>query len=103
MASNMMKALRICGRQCFNVIDTSHCHHSTRTISTSANCFGTAKDRRAKTMVNECRERGINIIRDPQINKVIKRHVFVCFFHIIGRLMLSKLCTVRFILFIKCG
>ena len=71
MASNMMKALRICGRQCFNVIDTFHCHHSTRTISTSANCLGTAKDRRAKKMVNECRERGINIIRDPQINKVI--------------------------------
>ena len=66
-----MKALRICGRQCFNVIDTFHCHHSTRTISTSANCLGTAKDRRAKKMVNECRERGINIIRDPQINKVI--------------------------------
>ena len=67
MASNMMRTLGICGRQCLKATDTLI---SARAVATSTHVFGTAKDRRAKKMVNECRERGINIIRDPQINKV---------------------------------
>ena len=39
-------------------------------IATTSHNAGAAKDRRQKTMVSECRERGVNVLRDPKINKV---------------------------------
>ena len=74
MASQITKTLRICSKQYLKCLEASQgrcLQNSVRTISSTKQCFGIARDRRAKKMINECRERGVNVIRDPKINKVI--------------------------------
>ena len=73
MASTMAITLGICGKQYLNfVASQGRClQNSARHISSTTQTFGIAKDRRAKKMINECKERGVNVIRDPKINKVI--------------------------------
>lgn len=71
MASQMAKTLRICSKQYLKCLEASQVQSTVRTISGTTQCLGIARDRRAKKMINECRERGVNVIRDPKINKVI--------------------------------
>ncbi len=70
MATNLARTLHHASRRCFNVSSAKYWETSSRPFSISAFKCGTAKDRRAQKMVNECKERGISVLRDPKFNKV---------------------------------